>query len=296
MTSRAPISPCSLDLAFWCQGDRVRVDRLFRRSGLYRPKWERDDYRTSSIALACEPYTTRSPAERTDRPSATPPTGVEDILASLPDDAEPAVIGQALHELARLAEGADALGRQTLRETAIKALKRFSLSSPAKMVDAALSCGETGDDATTTTLTIPEVEPWNEPVEGAQLLQTICDTFARFIVLPDGAGEALALWVLYSYVSDAFFVWPRLALNSPGQALRQDQYHVDSRQAGLSTASREQHSAATSFARTSRVQADSVRHGRGGDLSQGQRGATRDPQLWPHQTHGLRRSPGRRRL
>ena len=212
--SRADLALLS-HLAFWCQGDRVRVDRLFRRSGLYRPKWERDDYRTSSIALACEPYTTRSPAERTDRPSATPPTGVEDILASLPDDAEPAVIGQALHELARLAEGADALGRQTLRETAIKALKRFSLSSPAKMVDAALSCGETGDDATTTTLTIPEVEPWNEPVEGAQLLQTICDTFARFIVLPDGAGEALALWVLYSYVSDAFFVSPRLALNSP---------------------------------------------------------------------------------
>jgi putative DNA primase/helicase len=202
-------------LAFWCEGDREAVDRLFRRSALYRPKWERNDYRTSSIALACELYTTRSAAERTDRRSAASPRTVEEIFASLPDDAEPSVIGQALHELSRLAEGADALARQTLRETAIKALKRFSLSSPAKMVDAALTLSQPDDDPPPGALTIPEVEPWSEPVDGTQLLQAVCDTFARFIVLPDGAGEALALWVLYSYVSDAFFVSPRLALNSP---------------------------------------------------------------------------------
>jgi P4 family phage/plasmid primase-like protien len=27
-------------LAFWCQGDVGRIDRLFRRSGLFRPKWD----------------------------------------------------------------------------------------------------------------------------------------------------------------------------------------------------------------------------------------------------------------
>ena len=32
-------------LAFWCGGDTEQMDRLFRRSGLYREKWEREDYR-----------------------------------------------------------------------------------------------------------------------------------------------------------------------------------------------------------------------------------------------------------
>jgi primase-polymerase (primpol)-like protein len=50
--SRADLALLSL-LAFWCSGDSVRIDRLFRRSGLYRAKWERADYRAASIALAC---------------------------------------------------------------------------------------------------------------------------------------------------------------------------------------------------------------------------------------------------
>ncbi|MDP9355369.1 MAG: DUF3987 domain-containing protein, partial [Chloroflexota bacterium] len=35
-------------LAFWTQ-DPAQLDRLFRRSGLYRPKWERADYRERTI-------------------------------------------------------------------------------------------------------------------------------------------------------------------------------------------------------------------------------------------------------
>jgi len=36
-------------LGFWTNKDPVLMDRLFRRSGLYREKWEREDYRTRSI-------------------------------------------------------------------------------------------------------------------------------------------------------------------------------------------------------------------------------------------------------
>lgn len=39
-------------LAYWCANDADRVDRLFRRSGLMRPKWERDDYRVRTLDLA----------------------------------------------------------------------------------------------------------------------------------------------------------------------------------------------------------------------------------------------------
>jgi hypothetical protein len=36
-------------LAFWCGPDPQRIDRLFRRSALYRDKWDRDDYRRRTI-------------------------------------------------------------------------------------------------------------------------------------------------------------------------------------------------------------------------------------------------------
>ncbi len=39
-------------LVFWCGGDAARVDRLFRASGLYRPKWNRDSYGMRTVATA----------------------------------------------------------------------------------------------------------------------------------------------------------------------------------------------------------------------------------------------------
>jgi hypothetical protein len=39
-------------LAFWTGRDPVRMDSLFRQSGLMRDKWEREDYRTETIAKA----------------------------------------------------------------------------------------------------------------------------------------------------------------------------------------------------------------------------------------------------
>jgi len=46
--SEADLALCGL-LAFWTGGDRQRIDRLFRQSGLYRDKWDRNDYRDRTI-------------------------------------------------------------------------------------------------------------------------------------------------------------------------------------------------------------------------------------------------------
>jgi primase-polymerase (primpol)-like protein len=52
--SEADLALCSL-LSFWCGRDAARVDTLFRRSGLCRPKWtERADYRTWTLAKATQ--------------------------------------------------------------------------------------------------------------------------------------------------------------------------------------------------------------------------------------------------
>jgi len=51
--SRADLALCGM-LGFWTGGDRSRIDVMFRQSGLYRSKWEREDYRNRTINKALE--------------------------------------------------------------------------------------------------------------------------------------------------------------------------------------------------------------------------------------------------
>jgi putative DNA primase/helicase len=51
--SRADLALSSL-LAFWTDGDTVRMDHLFRQSGLYRDKWKRHDYRERTFNKVLE--------------------------------------------------------------------------------------------------------------------------------------------------------------------------------------------------------------------------------------------------
>ena len=49
--SEGDLALCSM-LAFQCRGDPDRIDRLFRLSGLYREKWNREDYAKRTIETA----------------------------------------------------------------------------------------------------------------------------------------------------------------------------------------------------------------------------------------------------
>ena len=60
-----------------------------------------------------------------------------------------------------------------------------------------------------------EPEPWPEPVDGAELLKDLVATFGRYLALPEGTAETLALWVVFTHAIDASAVAPRLAILSP---------------------------------------------------------------------------------
>lgn len=57
--------------------------------------------------------------------------------------------------------------------------------------------------------------PWPEAVDGAQLLDDLAALYRRYVVLPDGAADMLALWTLHTYAMEAFVITPRLAVVSP---------------------------------------------------------------------------------
>jgi hypothetical protein len=80
--SEADLALC-MCLAFWTGKDLPRMEQLFRSSGLYRQKWDRDDYRLETlhkaIARTVDVYT--PPREQKSKAStALPPLKKEPIL------------------------------------------------------------------------------------------------------------------------------------------------------------------------------------------------------------------------
>lgn len=76
-------------LAFWTGGDTERMDRLFRRSGRMREKWEREDYRARTLAKAVEKTTsfyTPPTSRMVPKPSSSSSSGP---WTTTPPQAEP---------------------------------------------------------------------------------------------------------------------------------------------------------------------------------------------------------------
>jgi putative DNA primase/helicase len=64
-------------------------------------------------------------------------------------------------------------------------------------------------------LELPEVKPWPEAVNGAELLDRLELLLKRFVVLPEWAAETLALWILHTYAFPLRDVSTYLGLESP---------------------------------------------------------------------------------
>src|SRR5437899_721520 len=128
---------------------------------------------------------------------------------------------EVLHErLQALAEGlgaVDPLVRELVRAEAIARLTHLGVRTPARLVDAALTTRAThsGGAGSGQGLRFADPDPWPEAVDGAALLDDLAHTYRRFVSLPDGGAESLALGIVFTYALDAFDVAPILALCSP---------------------------------------------------------------------------------
>jgi len=59
------------------------------------------------------------------------------------------------------------------------------------------------------------IEPWPEPVDGANLLQEIYGTYERFIVVRDRGFITVVIWTILPYVYEEFSKLPVLRIKSP---------------------------------------------------------------------------------
>lgn len=59
------------------------------------------------------------------------------------------------------------------------------------------------------------LDPWPEPVDGAELLDCLADSARRHLVLPDHADVTLPLWTVFTHVIEAAQTAPILAVTAP---------------------------------------------------------------------------------
>ena len=74
---------------------------------------------------------------------------------------------------------------------------------------------EAKDTAQGRAVDLPCVEPWEKPVNGAELLDEIRTTYNRFMVLPPQADVLIVVWTLLTYLFDCFSYTPYLHVTSP---------------------------------------------------------------------------------
>ena len=62
---------------------------------------------------------------------------------------------------------------------------------------------------------LDDPELWPEPVDGGVLLTDLTTAVKRHLVLPAGAAEAVALWIVHAHAHDTASISPILAVTSP---------------------------------------------------------------------------------
>src|SRR6202035_4310171 len=228
--SAADLALCCL-LAFWCQRDVERIDRLFRRSALMRPKWDQKrgettyGGRTIRAALESSGHLEVGGGLKTDDGRPAPdettrePRGTRESLAELKAVEDPPdldVIKNLLKELALAVGGQDQLEVAVAREGAVQALTG-KVVGPARLVDAAFNRPRSGDaeGRQGASLDLSSPVPWEEPVAGTEVLEELAEAFSHFVALPAGAAWALALWTLHAHAHEASDISPLLIFTSP---------------------------------------------------------------------------------
>jgi hypothetical protein len=110
--------------------------------------------------------------------------------------------------------GSDPLQCEIVREAGLQKLKELGCSAPVRLIDAAFQSARF-ESPTSNSLSLTDVEPWPKPVDGEALLSDVAGLIRRFIVLPEWAADAIALWVLHAHGFDAFGISPFLTITSP---------------------------------------------------------------------------------
>lgn len=180
------------DGVFYCftSSTSFEVQEGYTKAGVYAHLNHGDDFKAAAKALAALGYGSR-PEPQPDQPGA-PDDGVSDTIKKL------AVLNSIEYDRVRVERAKELCIRVGVLDKAVESERGTSLEE------------ETG-----ASILFPEIEPWPKPVDAAGLLTDIATVINRVAKLPPHSDTAMALWVLFTYCIDAFFIAPILNVTSP---------------------------------------------------------------------------------
>jgi putative DNA primase/helicase len=140
-------------------------------------------------------------------------------IAALNELTPIAELSKAANALPSLARDLSQVDRMCLISAAAQHLKANKVEGGSKsLLEAAFkseSRGRENDSQQGRPVAFSEPEPWDEAVDGDQLLRDLVTTVERFVGMSSHAAIAVALWVVHTHAFDAAQHTPRLAIVSP---------------------------------------------------------------------------------
>lgn len=122
----------------------------------------------------------------------------------------------AVRKFIALANKLDDVARQLAVNEALKILKTAKITGFGDLLKKELLRNNPEEsEGQGRPVTFPEIEPWPDEVDGADLLDEIEGVLKRYVVLPEYTETAIALWVLHTWALEAFDISPYLYLKSP---------------------------------------------------------------------------------
>ncbi len=99
----------------------------------------------------------------------------------------------------------------------IEQLNALGMKGVVGLVDGALGKkpGDKYDEGHGEAIILTDPEPWSDPVDGGELLTEIAELLTRYVILLEGVAQAIALWVMLTYLIDATDILPILGITSP---------------------------------------------------------------------------------
>jgi putative DNA primase/helicase len=106
---------------------------------------------------------------------------------------------------------------ERIREAEAKRLGLPRISALDKLVEERRAANPRNDSLQGEAVSFPEIEPWPEPVNGADVLDEISRRLAHYVWFPAGtsAADTLALWAAYTHCYHVFDCAPLLHCSSP---------------------------------------------------------------------------------
>jgi hypothetical protein len=137
-------------------------------------------------------------------------------IADLMPDSTADIIDRKLYVAVELSAGMKGSSQLLLQDEIKKKLKTIGVKSPAPLVKQAFPVikQEEHDDAEVIGF-LQETEPYEEEVQGAELLAEIETAISRYVFIDKHSLSAISLWIVHAWCLDAFSLSPFLRIMSP---------------------------------------------------------------------------------